>query len=110
MKKRSKLAQQLEAAPKLEEVEPGFKVLRFKTDEEELAWLERNYERLAELTMKHGGKVKLVLKEPTEQISIRVPVRDLEQAKKIARKEGVNYQSVVKRAIRRGLVEYGTKG
>jgi hypothetical protein len=61
------------------------------------------YERLADLTLKHGVRVKLVLKEPTKQISIRVPVRDLEQAHKIARERKVNYQSVLKSALRRGL-------
>jgi hypothetical protein len=47
--------------------------------------------------------VKPVLKEPTKQISIRVPVRDPEQARKIARERKVNYQSVLKSALRRGL-------
>jgi predicted DNA binding CopG/RHH family protein len=48
-------------------------------------------------------KVKLALKEPTRQISIRLPVRDLERAKKIAGVRKVNYQSVLKQALRRGL-------
>jgi predicted DNA binding CopG/RHH family protein len=90
-------------APNLEEVEPGFRVPEFASDEEELAWLDRNHERLAELTLKHGARVKLVLKEPTKQISIRLPVRDLERAKKIASKRKVNYQGVIKQALRRGL-------
>ena len=68
MQKRSKLARQLEAiSPKLGEVEPGFRVPEFKTDAEEIAWLDRNYERLAELTLKHGKRVKLALKEPTRR-------------------------------------------
>jgi len=56
MKRRSKLAKQLEAiSPKLWEVEPGFRVPESKTDAEEVAWLDQNHERLAELTLKHGG-------------------------------------------------------
>jgi predicted DNA binding CopG/RHH family protein len=109
MKKKSELGRQLSAlAPNLEEVEPGFRVPEFKTEEEEIAWLDSNYERLADLTLKHGRRVKLALKEPTRQISIRLPVRDVERAKEIAGKEKVNYQSVVKRALRRGLQAEGS--
>ena len=104
MKRKSSLARQLEAiAPQLQEVKHGFRVPDFKTDEEEIAWLDRNHERLADLTLKHGARVQLSLKEPTRQISIRLPVRDLERAKKIAGERKVNYQSVLKRALRRGL-------
>ena len=108
MNRKSELAKRLEAAgADLREAEPGFWVPDFQTDEEELEWLEANHERLADLTLKHGVKVKLVLKEPTKQISIRVPERDLERAKEIAGREKVNYQSVVKRALRRGLAGEG---
>jgi hypothetical protein len=106
MKEKSKLARQLEAvAPNLWNVDPSFKVPDFKTDGEEIAWLEQNHERLADLTLKHGVRVNLVLKEPTQQISIRVPVRDIERAKKIGRERKENYQSVMKRALRRGLAD-----
>jgi len=39
----------------------------------------------------------------TKAISIRVPVADLERARKIAGKQGVGYQAVLKQAIREGL-------
>jgi uncharacterized sporulation protein YeaH/YhbH (DUF444 family) len=39
----------------------------------------------------------------TKAISIRLPVADLERAKQIAAKEGIGYQTVLKRAIRAGL-------
>jgi predicted DNA binding CopG/RHH family protein len=104
MSKKSNLARQLDRiVPSLEKVEPGFRVPKFKTDEEEIAWLDRNHERLADLTLKHGVRVQLVLKEPTRQISIRLPIRDLERARKIAGERKVNYQSVIKQALRRGL-------
>ena len=84
---RARLASRLDAAaPKLSEAEPGFRVPEFVSDAEEIAWLDRNHERLAELTLKHGARVQLSLKEPTKQISIRVPVRDLEKAKQRARR------------------------
>jgi predicted DNA binding CopG/RHH family protein len=106
MKRRSNLAEQLSrVSPKLSEVEPGFRVPKFATEEEEIAWLDANHERLAELTLKHGARVRLVLKEPTKLISLRVPVRDLDRAKQIAGARQENYQSVLKRALRRGLEE-----
>ncbi len=39
----------------------------------------------------------------TKAISIRVPLTDLERAQRIAAKEGIGYQTVLKRAIREGL-------
>jgi len=39
----------------------------------------------------------------TRSISIRVPIADLEQARQIAEKTGVGYQTVLKQAIRDGL-------
>ena len=90
------------AGPPLTEV-AGLKVPDFQSDEEEVAWLDANHERLADLVAKHGVKVKFVLKEPTQQISLRLPVRDIERAKNIAVKTKTNYQSVLKRAVRSGL-------
>jgi hypothetical protein len=39
----------------------------------------------------------------TRAISIRVPIADLERAKRIAKETGEGYQTVLKRAIRTGL-------
>lgn len=97
MKKKSELER---IAPK---VKSTLKVPEFKSDEEELAWLEKNHQRLAEIAQKHGTIVQFVKKEPTQQISIRVPVRDIEMAKKIGAKQNESYQSVMKRALRSGL-------
>jgi predicted DNA binding CopG/RHH family protein len=94
-------------APKLSEVAPGFQVPEFHSDAEEIAWLNKNHERLARLVEKHGVKVKLRLKEPTQQVSIRIPVRDIERAKTIAASRKEPYQAVLKRALRQGL-EYAT--
>ncbi|MGH9449909.1 MAG: hypothetical protein ACRD11_05130 [Terriglobia bacterium] len=40
-------------------------------------------------------------------ISIRLPVADLERAKQIAERSGLGYQTVLKRAIRKGLMKAG---
>ena len=39
----------------------------------------------------------------TKAISIRLSIADIELAKRIAASEGIGYQSVLKRAIRKGL-------
>ena len=43
----------------------------------------------------------------TQAISIRIPVADLERAKRIAEKTGAGYQTVLKQAIREGLKKAG---
>ena len=51
---------------------------------------------LAELVEKAKANV-------TKAISIRLPVADLDRAQQIAAKEGIGYQTVLKRAIQAGL-------
>ena len=51
---------------------------------------------LAELVERAKARV-------TKAISIRLPVVDLDRAQQIAAKEGIGYQTVLKRAIRVGL-------
>jgi predicted DNA binding CopG/RHH family protein len=51
---------------------------------------------LAELVEKARANV-------TKAISIRIPVADLDRAQQIAAKEGIGYQTVLKRAIQAGL-------
>src|SRR5581483_10534433 len=46
---------------------------------------------------------ELVEKAKAKAISIRLPVADLERAQRIAAKEGIGYQTVLKRAIQAGL-------
>ena len=43
----------------------------------------------------------------TRAISIRIPIADLERAKRIAASSGVGYQAVLKDAIRSGLKKTG---
>lgn len=47
--------------------------------------------------------VEIAKAKATKAISIRLPVADLERAQQIAAKEGIGYQTVLKRAIRTGL-------
>ncbi len=43
----------------------------------------------------------------TRAISIRISIADLERAKRIAEQTGIGYQTVLKRAIRKGLKKAG---
>ena len=43
----------------------------------------------------------------TRAISLRIPITDLERAKRVADKTGVGYQTVLKQAIRDGLKQAG---
>lgn len=43
----------------------------------------------------------------TRAISIRIPIADLERAKRIAKETGAGYQTVLKQAIREGLKKAG---
>jgi len=47
------------------------------------------------------------MEKTTRAISIRVPIADLEQARRIAAASGVGYQTVLKQAIREGLKRAG---
>ena len=46
-------------------------------------------------------------KSATRSISIRIPITDLERARRVAEETGVGYQTVLKRAIRDGLKRAG---
>jgi hypothetical protein len=107
------------------------KVSRFKSDAEEADWYatpegrretEREFVRaLRAGTLSRSPGVKVAKTDPkvleqlmeqakehaTRAISIRIPIADLERAKRIASKTGVGYQAVLKQAIREGLKQAG---
>jgi hypothetical protein len=61
---------------------------------------------------KTGPKILAELMErakenTTRAISIRIPIADLERAKRIAEETGAGYQTVLKQAIRKGLKKAG---
>ena len=104
---------------------------KFKSDAEEADWYatpqgRRQTQREFARALKAGNAVRsagskilktdanvlLQLMEQAKQhatraISIRVPIADLEQAQRIAKKTGVGYQTVLKQAIRKGLKRAG---
>ncbi|MEO8657826.1 MAG: hypothetical protein ABI693_05110 [Bryobacteraceae bacterium] len=58
---------------------------------------------LADLEAKAKCALALEAKLRNQAISLRVPVADLELARKIAAKRGVGYQTILKEAIHSGL-------
>jgi hypothetical protein len=50
-----------------------------------------------------AGLVEKAKARATKAISIRLPVADLEEARRIAGKKGIGYQTVLKQAIQAGL-------
>lgn len=107
------------------------RVPRFKSDAEEAAWYatpegrrqtQREFARaLRAGTLSRSAGLKVTKTDPTilEQlmqqakesatraISLRIPIADLEHAKRIAEETGVGYQTVLKEAIRDGLKKAG---
>ena len=56
----------------------------------------------------HPGKLKrpYIMEPPTKQVSIRLPVRDLELARKLARRKGIpKYQTYIKTLLHESLVK-----
>jgi predicted DNA binding CopG/RHH family protein len=104
---------------------------RFRSEAEEAAWYatpqgrrqtEREFARALKdgtLTRSTGSKItktdtkvlarlmEQAKRNATRSISIRVPIADLEHARRIAEKTGIGYQTVLKQAIRRGLKKAG---
>jgi hypothetical protein len=104
---------------------------KFKSEAEEADWYatppgrrqtQREFARaLQDGTLIRSGGSKLVKtdlkvleqlmeqakRNATRAISIRLPIADLERAQRIAEKNGVGYQTVLKQAIREGLKRAG---
>jgi L-rhamnose isomerase len=104
---------------------PNAPPLPFKSEAEEAEWFrsaagrrysERQFERAArEGKVMRGLRVKAtdaaVLQElvdrvaakRTQSVSLRIPVRDIEAAKKVATETGLGYQTVLKEIISKAL-------
>jgi predicted DNA binding CopG/RHH family protein len=71
----------------------------FRTEAEEAAWWDQNQERIADLLIQHGRRGAV----PTKNVSVRLPVSDLERARKLAEKRGVGYQTLIKTLLHEAL-------
>jgi predicted DNA binding CopG/RHH family protein len=71
----------------------------FRSEAEEADWWDRHQDLIADLLLKHGRRGAV----PTKSISVRLPVTDIERARKLAEKRGVGYQSVIKTLLHEAL-------
>jgi predicted DNA binding CopG/RHH family protein len=71
----------------------------FRSEAEEAKWWDRHQDLIADLLLKHGRRGAV----PTKSVSVRLPVTDIERARKLAEKRGVGYQTVIKTLLHDAL-------
>lgn len=96
------------------------KLARARNEAEEAQWFEENQERLLKLfeqAEKEGGlrigrkvvgitlskRTESLLKPPSQKVMLRIPIDDLERARRLAAKRGLGYQTYIKMLLRQGL-------
>lgn len=71
----------------------------FRSEAEEAQWWDRHQDLIADLLLKHGRRGAV----PTKNVSVRLPVTDIERARKLAEKRGVGYQTLIKTLLHEAL-------
>ena len=71
----------------------------FRTETEEALWWDQHQEVIADLLVKHGRRGAV----PTKSISVRLPVTDIERARRLGEKRGMGYQTVIKSLLHEAL-------
>jgi predicted DNA binding CopG/RHH family protein len=96
------------------------KLAETRTEAEEALWLEENQDRLLKLfeqAEKEGAlrvgsrtigitlskQTEASRKPPSQKVMLRIPVDDLERARRQAASKGIGYQTHVKMLLREGL-------
>jgi predicted DNA binding CopG/RHH family protein len=74
-------------------------VPEFRSEAEEAKWWDRHQDLIADLLLKHGRRGAV----PTKNVSVRLPVTDIERARKLAEKRGVGYQTLIKTLLHEAL-------
>ncbi len=72
---------------------------QFRSEAEEAEWWDRHQELIADLLLKHGRRGAV----PTRNVSVRLPVTDIERARRLAEKRGVGYQTLIKTLLHEAL-------
>jgi len=70
----------------------------FRSEAEEAEWWDRHQDLIADLLLKHGRRGV-----PTRNVSLRLPVTDIERARKLAGKRGAGYQTLIKTLLHEAL-------
>jgi predicted DNA binding CopG/RHH family protein len=86
---------------------------KFKTESQEADWWasregrefvkERSAETRRSGAKLPGSRLVAALKKSSVQIAIRIPEHDLDQARKIATRKGIGYQTLLKMLVHEGL-------
>jgi predicted DNA binding CopG/RHH family protein len=86
---------------------------KFKNESQEADWWvsregrefvkERSAETRRSGTKLQGSRLVAALKKSSVQIAIRIPEHDLDQARKIATRKGIGYQTLLKMLVHEGL-------
>lgn len=74
-------------------------VPQFRSEAAEAAWWDKHQDLIADLLLKHGRRGAV----PTKNVSVRLPVTDIERARKVAARRGVGYQTVIKALLHEAL-------
>ena len=99
---------------------PRKKLADARTESEEAEWFEKNQDMLlklfeqarAEGALRIGGRsvgitlskrTGAVVKPPAQKVMLRIPVDDLDRARRQAERKGVGYQTYIKILLREGL-------
>jgi hypothetical protein len=96
------------------------KLSQARTETEEAAWFEQNQDHLLKLfdqaskegALRVGGKIigisinkqtGALARPRSQKVMLRMPVDDLERARRLAATNGVGYQTYIKMIVRQGL-------
>ncbi len=71
----------------------------FRTEAEEAAWWDEHSEIVTDLLIKYGRPIRV----PTQSVTMRLPVQDIERARQLAVKRGVGYQTLMKSLLHDSL-------
>ena len=99
----------------------SLKMPKFRNESEEANWwaspLGRAYVRQKSAAshstgtkIKGSSLVSTLNKQRSVQIAIRLPASDLAQAREIAERKGIGYQTLLKMLLREGLVRESRRG
>lgn len=99
---------------------PRKKLSETRSEAEEARWFEENQERLLKLfehaekegSLRVGGKsigitlskkTEALRKPPSQKVMLRIPLDDLDRARRQAARKGIGYQTYIKMLLRAGL-------
>jgi CopG antitoxin of type II toxin-antitoxin system len=100
----------------------AMEIPKFKTESDEAEWwasaagrsyVKRKSGALHAKGVKMSGSplvAQLSRKRKSTQIAIRLPEADIAQARKIAERKGVGYQTLLKMLVHEGLLREGRRG